>query len=422
MNTDKKRAGSRSVLSVSICAPSVAIILLLLLICTTGSAAELRTLRSVHYLVHTDLERSLAEDLANRLDAMHNEYAQRLVGFGAVDASEKFEVYLFARRDDYMRLTGNRFPNTGGIFMPRRNLLAAYLEDQGCDGLRRSIQHEAFHQFAFAAIGPNVPTWLNEGMAQYFEEGIWIGTNFTFGHVPPRRLRQLQHDVKQKQIVPFATMLATTDDEWQSTLTTNADRGATQYNQSWAMTHFLVHGANGNVRYRPRLIHMLKRIHAGRSAPEAFAEAFSSNVAGFQSRFEEFAAALQATPLATMIERQTVLADLLIESARAGRRFSDVRAFREDVIATNAQLRYAKGQLRWQTSPDARVYFADLDNRLFEPNELYFDYRGTSPLPDLVCRGTGTGERTRLRTRFHDAGGGRIEHEVLCEPSTSANR
>ena len=382
-----------------------------------AAAADLRTLRSAHYLVHTDLDTALAEDLAKRLDAMYDEYAQRLVGFNAIDPSQKFEVYLFAERDDSMRLTGNRFPNTGGIFMSRRNLLAAYLEGQGRDALRRAIQHEAFHQFAYAAIGPSIPTWLNEGMAQYFEEGIWTGTRFTFGQVPPRRLRQLQHDMTAKQIVPFTTMLAMTDDEWQSTLTTDAHRGATQYNQAWAMTHFLIHGTNGNVRYRPLLIRMLKLLHAGRKPAEAFAEAFSPNVDGFQARFEEFATALEATPEATLIERQTVLADLLIESAKAGRRYGDVRQFREDVVATNVRLRYTKGQVKWQTSPDLRVYFADLDDRPFDANELYFDHRGTSPLPDLVCRGTGA---TRLRTRFHDAGGSRIEHEVLCEPPASA--
>jgi hypothetical protein len=226
-------------------------------------------------------------------------------------------------------------------------------------------------------------------------------------------VRQLQHDISRKQLVPFRTMLATTDPEWQKTLTTDADRGATQYNQAWAMTHFLIHGANGDVKYRPLLIDMLKRIHAGAEPQAAFNEAFSPNVDGFQARFEEFAGKLEATPEASMIERQTVLADLLAEFARSGKRFDDVRSFREDVIEHDTRLRYEKGQIKWQTSPDQRVYFSDLSGRLLEGNELYFDRRGTSPLPDLVCRAS---DALRLRTRFHDTSGGRIEHEVLCEP------
>src|SRR5688572_32349953 len=113
-----------------------------------------------------------------------------------------------------------------------------------------------------------------------------------------------------------------------------------------------------------------------------------------------------------MIERQTVLADLLVEFARTGKRFGDVRSFREEVIEHDTRLRYEKGQIKWQTSPDQRVYFSDLGGRLLDANELYFDRRGTSPLPDLVCRASDT---LRLRTRFHDAIAGRIEHEVMCE-------
>jgi hypothetical protein len=410
MKTDQERASMREPVrlgrvTVTCC------LALALLAAARVEAGQLRTLRSAHYLVHTDLEQSLAEELAKRLDAMHDEYARRLVDFTVPHPDAKFEVYLFARRDDFMRLTQNRYPNAGGVFMAGRNLLAGYLEGQGRDGMRRIIQHEAFHQFAFTAISRDLPIWLNEGMAQYFEEGIWTGTHFTFGQVPPRRLRQLQHDRTKKQLMPFRTMLAMTEKEWEKGLISDAARGATQYNQAWAMTHFLVHGANGGDRYRPRLIDMLKRIHAGTPAPDAFTEAFSRNVEGFQARFEEFAAALAATPEATLIERQGVLADLLTESARLGRRYDHVAAFREDVIATGARMRYTKGQIRWETSPDVRVYFADLENRPFEPNELYFDRRGTSPLPDLVCRGTGA---TRLRTRFYTVGD-RIEHEVLCE-------
>ena len=61
--------------------------------------------------------------------------------------------------------------NTGGVFMSGRNLLASFLGDLGRDSLRRTLQHEAFHQFAHTVISPDTPVWLNEGLAQVFEEG-----------------------------------------------------------------------------------------------------------------------------------------------------------------------------------------------------------------------------------------------------------
>src|SRR5436309_10317166 len=165
-----------------------------------SAAPELRGLETRHYSIHTDLERALAEDLAKRMDAMFDDYCRRLQDFNP-DRRTKFEVYIFSRRVDYMKFTNNRVPNTGGVFMPGRNTLAAFLEFQGRDALRRTLQHEAFHQFAQSAIAPNLAPWINEGLATVFEEGIFMGRSFTLGQVPPRRVRQLQADMKNKRLI-----------------------------------------------------------------------------------------------------------------------------------------------------------------------------------------------------------------------------
>src|SRR6185437_8222678 len=123
------------------------------------------------------------------------------------DRDDLFEVYIFQKRADYVRFTEDRFPNTGGVFIPRRKLLAAFLENQGRDGLRRTLQHEAFHQFAFRAIGPELPIWLNEGLAQIFEEGIWTGSQFIIGQVAPRRVRQLDQDMREQRLTEFRKFL-----------------------------------------------------------------------------------------------------------------------------------------------------------------------------------------------------------------------
>src|SRR3954449_430921 len=106
------------------------VLMVLALSRATSAAPELRGLESRHYYIHTDLERSLAEDLAKRMDAMFEDYSRRLADFNP-DRRTKFEVYLFAKRVDYMKFTNNRIPNTGGVFMPARDTLAAFLEGQG---------------------------------------------------------------------------------------------------------------------------------------------------------------------------------------------------------------------------------------------------------------------------------------------------
>jgi hypothetical protein len=297
----------------------------------TAAAADLRTVDSRHYRIRTDLDAEFARDLSRRMDAMYDEYARRLAAFQP-DAADlpRLEVYLFRAQRDYLAFTGERLHNTGGVYIPRKNLLAAFLEGQGRDGLRRTLQHEAFHQFAYTVISPNLPVWLNEGMAQLFEEAIWTGDGFWLGHVAPRRVRQLKNDLDKQRLIGFDRMLSMTQEQWAANLGADGDLGATQYNQAWAMVHYLtfVQDEKDRPLHRGRLIAMLRLLHEGRAADAAFAEAFSPNVKGFQDRFAEYAAALDPTPTATLIERQGVLGDLLAELNKRNLRFASVQQFR----------------------------------------------------------------------------------------------
>src|SRR5436305_14477882 len=118
-------------------------------------APAMREMQSRHYRIHTDLDFELANDLSGRLDAMYDAYSWRLRLFKE-DGREmpRFEVYLYQSPNDYLTLPGQRMRHTGGVFMSGRNLLASFLDTQGRDALRRTLQHEAFHQFAHTVISP----------------------------------------------------------------------------------------------------------------------------------------------------------------------------------------------------------------------------------------------------------------------------
>ena len=376
-----------------------------------GFEPELRILEVRHYRIHTDLDRAFAEDLGRRMDAMFEDYSRRLADFNP-DRRSKFEVYLFASRQDYLNFTNNKVPNTGGVFMPSRNTLAAFLEGQGRDTLRRTLQHEAFHQFAHSAIHPDLPPWLNEGLASVFEEGIFMGRTFSLGQVPPRRMRQLQADIEARRLIPFRKFMDYSLEEWSVALTEEGMRGAAQYNQAWAMCHFLIYaGSPGEPIYRRRLLDLLNRLHDGQRSDRAFREAFSDNIDGFQQRFLEFARNLTPTPQASMIERQEILADMLIALDQRGERFDSIGDFRRAMSRNGYRMSYTKGDLRWQTSSDSDTYFENLDGTRLTSDELRFEIRNGAPLPDVVLRAP---RQIKLRTRFHQAGS-KIEHEVLID-------
>lgn len=346
---------------------------------------------------------------------MHEEYERRLMRFSGQIERPRVDAYLFKRQADYLRFAGEEMRSTGGVFIPSRNVLAAFHDGQGRDTLRRTLQHEAFHQFAANSIAYPLPMWVNEGMAQYFEEGLWTGDGFVIGQVPPRRVRQLQSDIRAGRLIDFQKFMNVSPQEWSQALGTRyVTRGATQYNQAWAMVHFLINAsdASGQPRFRSRFTYMLELINKGQDAQAAFTQSFSSNFDDFRDRFNEWAANLEPSVEATYIERQEVLADMLIAMHDKNQTFTSIRQFRDTVERTRLRIDYSRGQIRWSSGDDASLYFSKMDGTPFDEAELYLQPRRTSPLPDIVCKAL---PNTALRTRFYRTGN-QLRHELLFEP------
>jgi hypothetical protein len=242
-----------------------------------------------------------------------------------------------------------------------------------------------------------------------------MGRSFSLGQVPPRRLRQLEADIKAKRLIKFDKMMSMTLEDWSVALSQSGQtvQGATQYNQAWAMCHFLIFsGPVNQPTYRKRFLDLLTRIHGGTDATEAFNDCFSNNIKGFQQRFLEYAQSLRPTSEAAMIERQDILADLLVALDNKGQRFNTIKEFRDVLAAGGYRMQYQKGDVRWNSDPDPRTYFNNLDGTPLNTDEMYFEPRTGAALSDLVLHAPG---QIKLRTRFHDVPEHRIEHEVLVD-------
>jgi hypothetical protein len=384
------------------------LVLGLLLGATTASARpDLKTVRSKYYVLHSDLEDAMIADLGTRMDAMYAEYSRRLADFDLAADRKPIDVYLFDSKDDYIDFTHSRYLNTGGVFIPGKNQLAAFMDGQR-DTLRRTLQHEAFHQFAYKAIGPNMPIWLNEGMAQLFEEAIWTGEGFLMNQIPQRRIRQLQSDIRMNKLLPLRTLMAMTPEKWSQNLAGDAAFGSTQYNQTWALVHFMAYGDEG--RNGVKLVRMLKAIANERGGEEAFREAFGPSLDLFNIAFERHAMAMQSTAEAALIDRHEVLADLCGQLADRGKRFATVADFRRTVEQMKYRLRYTRGQLTWTAEPAA--YFRDDAGKAYSGEQLFFEPHRGAVLPDLVFHHPDY--RINLRARFFKTDK-RIEHEVVVE-------
>ncbi len=370
------------------------------------AAPTLRTLPTQHYLIHTDLDPAFANDLAKRMEAMYAEYRRRLEDFKPAASDSKLEVYLFNHKNDYDELTEHKVPHTGGVFIAGgRNLLASFLEDQGRDAMRKTLQHEAFHQFAFNTIANDLPIWLNEAMAQFFEEGIWDGATFHIGEVPPWRVRQLQDDIATHHFIDFDKLLTMSPLLWSARLSRDAAAGATEYNESWAFIQFL---AKGPGRYQPQVIAWLKAMHEGAPAEEAFAKSFSETPRQLQDRFMVWARTLQPTDRALMLEHHKILADMLIALKQHDQTFTNIAQFRTTAVEEHLRIHYTLGHVTWTTDENPALYFTDRFGRLMPRDQLYFERAPGAPLPDIVCRGNDA----TLRAHFYESLKG-IDSEIL---------
>ncbi len=375
----------------------------------------LHEVKGKHYVLHTDLDdKAFTDDLAKRMDLMYDQYCKALKEFAPKTEAPPFPVYVFKTKAKYTSFLGPASAaNTGGMFVGgRHSYLTSYLEGQGRDALRRTLQHEAFHQFAWFNITTGLPTWLNEGMAQVFEEGIWTGKDFILGQIPPRRIRQLRADVDKHDLVTFDKFLFVTNKEWGETLHKSAEKGATYYNEAWAIAYFLSQG--NNPEYRKKLVALLKTLHEDENADtgKAFHDCFP-DVKAFQAKFDRWAVGMQSTPEATLLEREETLGDFLIALSNEHKTFADVAGFRNEVVSNGLAMSYTRGAVKYKTDDKPVVYFSDLNGRLYPPASLYFQAARGAPLPDIICRPNGA---FVVRVHFYK-GSEHTEHEVSIAPS-----
>ena len=378
---------------------------------TRADDSSLRLIHTRHYDIHTDMDESLVSDLATRLDAMFDQYTKTFADFKPPANAPPLPVYLFATHDKYMAFTGFTAVNTGGLFHAGwKSFLAAYEQGQGHDSLRRTLQHEAFHQFAYSTISRQLPPWMNEGMAQTFEESIWTGKDFLSDQIPPRRIRQLQVDVTQKRLVDFDKLLAMSARDWTTTLHTDVSKATTYYNQSWAMGYFC--SSAGDADYHAKFVQLVKKLHGEHeSTADATKECFP-DLQAFRQKFNAWAAKLKPTPEAALLERQDTLADFLIALSKGREPPADMAGFRKLVVTDNLKIQYTRGAVTYSTGDHPIQYFSDLNERIYTPAELFFQPDADGPLPDIVCQPTGG--QYRFRTHFYDEEN-KTEHEVLVE-------
>ena len=132
---------------------------------------------SEEFVVLDDLPtRDFANALTNEFATMRARYVATLPTHADV-SNVLCVARVYASRDEYLEaLETDGMTNmlwSAAYWSPQRRELVAYLPNAGEERLLETVRHEAFHQYLSYAttLIPTSP-WLNEGYAQYFEQGV----------------------------------------------------------------------------------------------------------------------------------------------------------------------------------------------------------------------------------------------------------
>lgn len=146
---------------------------------------------------------------------------------------------------------------------PRRDYIV--LQDIGQDHFQ-AVFHEYSH-FVFEYNGLHLPTWLNEGLADFYSSLERSGEKVVVGRPLAGRLYALKH----QPWLDMATLLAARQDS-----PYYSQRGTIQsfYAQSWALTHMLMLSAE----YRAKVHEFIRLVGTGEDSARVFTIVYNKSV------------------------------------------------------------------------------------------------------------------------------------------------
>lgn len=153
-------------------------ILSLAAVCTLGGCQLLRTERSStqfesqltkdQLVLHTDFPLPKQHRLIDDLLVLRDQLCEKLL---IPYTDEPIHVYLYENEAAYHDFLNLRFPDFAGrraIFVETDVKLTVYAH--WGDHVAEDLRHEVAHGYLHSAV-PNLPLWLDEGLAEYFEVG-----------------------------------------------------------------------------------------------------------------------------------------------------------------------------------------------------------------------------------------------------------
>ena len=200
-------------------------------------------IETAHYRIYTTmLEPLMLRQIPAFVEAAWQEYQNQLPV--PVGGNDKFTIYLLKDRQQWESYTKDFTGSQAEVYLKIKK--GAYFLNGVCVayniGRSRTFSvlgHEGWHQFRDKYFKYRLPSWLDEGIAQLFEQSDIEDGRFVFSPAKNyQRLGDLKLSLQEKNMIPLGELILLNPGE--IVLQQQADKAVLAfYAQSYAMVRFL---------------------------------------------------------------------------------------------------------------------------------------------------------------------------------------
>ncbi len=221
------------------------LLLVVPLLCALGFSEEKpwREVRSPHFRVITNGSEGAGRHVAREFEQMRGVFATEFPGY-RLDSAEPLLIVAPEDENSAKKLVPEYWKHSGpkpaGIYFPawEQPYALVRLDQVGSDKITADEFVVVYHEYVHSLLHLNLhwlPTWLDEGLAQFYGYTRFEG-NHTYIGAPPRDRYALSL-LQYRTTIPLAKLL-----DQRGSFTRNEEDTELFYEQSWALTHFLTLG------------------------------------------------------------------------------------------------------------------------------------------------------------------------------------
>lgn len=225
--------------------------------------------------IHHDFDLAQRHRLLAELTTLRGDVLHRLELAGS---DEPIQVYLFEDEKRYRTFVSQRYPRAPlrRAFFTRSDTVLRVFAHWG-EQVATDLRHETTHAYIHSVL-PEVPLWLDEGLAEYFETPR-AARGFQIDHV-----RLLARRRYEGTWLPSLQRLEQLDQ--------SATMSQLDYAEAWLWTHFLLESEPGNHRLLVEQLRALEQDGQPRDFAQALAQVYPEPSAAVSHHLDRLIAAL----------------------------------------------------------------------------------------------------------------------------------